>query len=116
LFPNLFLSLCVNIYFFVLNILVFQPQPVSHKPLFYLLKRNSIFNFSEECIKEFEELKNKLIQTPLLTPPDFSKPFIIRTDASRDGLGGVLLQRDKNNLEVPIFYESGSLSKSEKNL
>ena len=85
------------------------------KPLFYLLKKNSIFNFSEECIKAFEELKNKLIQAPILTPPDFSKPFIIRTDASRDGLGGVLLQRDKNNLEVPIFYESRSLSKSEEN-
>jgi len=60
-------------------------------PLFQLLKKDVPFIWSEDCTVAFEELKNKLVSAPILTPPDYKKTFIIRTDASRTGLGDVLL-------------------------
>ena len=84
-------------------------------PLFNLLKKDIQYIWSVECNNAFECLKNKLINAPILTPPDYDKPFIIRTDASRDGLGGVLLQKNDDDFEVPIYFESRSLSPAEEN-
>jgi len=85
------------------------------KPLFNLLKKDTSFSWTEDCDSAFYLLKEKLITAPILSSPDYSKPFIIRTDASRDGLGGVLLQRDDNQVEVPLYYESRTLTKAEQN-
>jgi len=85
------------------------------KPLFQLLKKDIPFFWSLECNLSFSELKLKLTVAPILVPPDYSKPFIIRTDASREGLGGVLLQRYEDDVEKPIYFESRSLSNSEEN-
>jgi hypothetical protein len=40
-------------------------------------------------------LKDKLTHAPLLQLPDFNKTFELECDASRIGLGGVLLQERK---------------------
>jgi len=56
-----------------------------------------------------------LIQAPILVPPDFYKSFIIRSDASRSGIGGVLIQKDDNGIEKPIHYISRALKKAETN-
>ena len=84
-------------------------------PLFNLLKKDVPYVWSNDCNASFERLKRSLITAPILTPPDYTKPFIIRTDASRSGLGGVLLQTNENGIEVPIYFESRSLSPSECN-
>jgi len=47
--------------------------------------------------------------------PRYDKPFIIRTDASYQGIGGVLLQLYNDEVEHPVFYISHSLHKSELN-
>ena len=85
------------------------------KPLFNLLKKDVRYVWSNDCNYAFEKLKKTLTMAPILVPPDYSKPFIIRTDASRDGLGGVLLQVKENSIEVPIYFESRTLSSSESN-
>ena len=63
----------------------------------------------------FEKLREALTSTPVLTYPDFSKPFIVRTDASTHGLGAVLCQ-DQGDRAGPqvIAYASRSLKPSEK--
>ena len=63
----------------------------------------------------FESLKRALVSPPLLSYPDFSKPFLVRCDASTSGLGAVLLQ-DKGDKAGPnvIAYASRSLKPSEK--
>jgi transposase InsO family protein len=62
----------------------------------------------------FEELKILSTTTPVLAFADYSKPFIIHTDASLEGLGAVLLQ-DQGDKERVIAYASRSLSSSERN-
>jgi len=85
------------------------------KPLFKLVKKGVKFVWDKEQDESFNELKLKLASAPILVMPDFEKQFIIRTDASFDGIGGVLLQKDENGTEKPIHFVSRSLKPAEKN-
>ena len=85
------------------------------KPLFKLLKKNVEYKWGKSENNSFEELKQRMITAPILIMPDFNKQFIIRTDASYDGIGGVLLQKDEENRERPIHYISRSLKPPELN-
>lgn len=85
------------------------------KPLFKLLKKNEKFKWTEIQEESFKELKFKLISAPILQIPDFNKTFIIRTDASTEGLGGVLLQKGEDQIEHPICFVSRTLTKAENN-
>ena len=62
----------------------------------------------------FETLRDKVTTAPILQYPDFSKPYILTTDASGIGLGAVLSQgvvgKDK-----PIAFASRKLNPAEKN-
>jgi hypothetical protein len=60
-------------------------------PLTKLLKRES-FSWTPSATSAFEALKTALTTTPVLQLPDFSKPFIVDSDASRVGFGVVLHQ------------------------
>jgi len=48
--------------------------------------------WNDESIKEFNDLRMALISAPILAYPDWSKPFILNTDASGRAMAGVLLQ------------------------
>ena len=52
------------------------------KPLYRLTERPSKFCWTPECQEAFEELRRRLVSPPVLAHPDFSKPFILDTDAS----------------------------------
>ena len=84
-------------------------------PLFRLLKKNSKFNWDNKCNNAFEDLRQCLLTDPILVYPDFNKHFIIRTDASTKGIGGVLLQVEEDKLEHPISCVSRSLKPAEEN-
>ena len=74
------------------------------------------FRWTQECQEGFDQLKKALIKAPVLAYPDYTKPFILETDASLKGLGAVLSQkRDDNEVHV-IAYTSRSLRPSEKSM
>ncbi len=85
------------------------------KSLYKLLKKDTNFIWGPEQEFSFYELKSRLISAPILSMPDFDKQFIIRSDASYSGIGGVLLQKDENNKEKPIHFVSRTLKPEEQN-
>ena len=64
--------------------------------------------------KAFDELRYYLTSPPILSYPDYSKPFILHTDASIAGLGSVLYQVTDGKEHV-ISYASRGLTKAERN-
>ncbi|XP_073061944.1 uncharacterized mitochondrial protein AtMg00860-like [Primulina eburnea] len=64
-------------------------------PLTKLTQKNSKFNWSEECEKSFQTLKEKLASTPVLVLPTEDKSFTIYSDASKEGLGCVIMQEGR---------------------
>lgn len=64
----------------------------------------------------FEKLKSLMLNTVVLAHPDFSRPFLLSTDASLDGIGAVLAQiQDGGTKPRPIAFASKSLSQSQRN-
>ena len=72
------------------------------------------WKWGEDQQEAFDKLKQCLISPPILSLPDFNLPFIVRTDASRRGLGAVLYQEQDGHMRV-IAYASRTLSKHEQN-
>ena len=62
------------------------------KPMTELLKKDTKFKWTNECEASFQELKKRLVTAPVLILPDIRKDFQVYCDASRLGLGGVLMQ------------------------
>ncbi len=52
---------------------------------------------------------------PIVAHPDFEKPFILYTDASREGIEAVLHQKDNQGKERIIACVSRALNQHEKN-
>ena len=73
-----------------------------------------LWYWGEAQQQAFDELKKKLTLAPVLACPDFTKPFVLQTNASDDGLGAMLTQT-VNDKERVIAYASRSLSASERN-
>lgn len=69
---------------------------------------------TDRYVKTFEMCKNILTNDPILQYPDFSKPFILTTDASNYALGAILSQ-GRIGSDKPICYASRTLSDSEIN-
>jgi len=64
--------------------------------------------------KSFQTLKEMLTQAPILRLPDFSRQFIVQTDASDTGVGAALLQ-DFDDGRFPVAYASKKLLPRERN-
>ena len=60
-------------------------------------------------------LKNKIKTAPMLVFPDFDKPLLLETDASKEGLAAVLSQKQDVGHYHPIAFGSCSLMPVEKN-
>ncbi|KAL0559468.1 hypothetical protein IC582_004079 [Cucumis melo] len=65
-------------------------------PLTQLTKKGTPFVWSPACESSFQELKQMLVTAPVLTVPDGSGSLVIYSDASKKGLGCVLMQQGKN--------------------
>ena len=80
-------------------------------PLTDLTKKTAPNNvcWNVQCEEAFKELKRLLCTSPVLRNPDFSRRFILQTDASDHGVRAVLSQRDENGEEHPVGYFSKKL-------
>ena len=74
------------------------------------------FQWTPACQEGFDQLKKALMEAPVLAYPDYSKPFILETDASLKGLGAVLSQKGDDNEIRVVAYTSQSLRPLEKSM
>ena len=79
-------------------------------PLTNLLKKDQKFEWSDTCQHSFEELRQRLTTTPVLALPSGKDGYVVYSDASRQGLGCVLMQDGR-----VIAYASRQLKKHEQN-
>lgn len=70
--------------------------------------------WSHECEIAFKTLIEKLTSAPVLAFANPQLPYVLHTDACREGLGAALYQEQEGKLRV-VAYASRGLSKSEKN-
>ena len=80
-------------------------------PLNELHKKRAKFEWGEKHQKAFEALKEAIMSPPVLRMPDFSKQFVLQTDASSVALG-VLLFVD--GAKQPVEIVSRTLTQQEK--
>ncbi|GJR60023.1 putative reverse transcriptase domain-containing protein [Tanacetum coccineum] len=80
------------------------------KPMTKLTQKKVKFEWGDKQEAAFQLLKQKLCSAPILALPEGSKDFIAYCDASKKGLGAVLMQREK-----VISYASRQLKIHEKN-
>ena len=71
------------------------------------------FAWGDSQQEAFDQLKRKLCEAPLLHVPDFSREFVLTTDASNTAVSAVLQQRMEGGL-VPISYHRRILNPAEK--
>lgn len=79
-------------------------------PLRQLLKQDCEFIWDAVHDRAFKQIKELITNHPVLTYFDPKKELTLQVDASKSGLGAVLLQHDK-----PVAYASKSLNSTEQN-
>ena len=77
-------------------------------------RKSEHVDLSPEALEAFDRLKAACLQAPILTFPDFDKPFLLETDASRKGLGAVLSQKQADGRYHPITYASRVMNETEQ--
>lgn len=81
-------------------------------PLTHLLHKNIKFEWQNEQQKAFDDLKERMMQRPILILPDPRKPFVVHTDASQFAIGATLSQDHGHGLQ-PIAFLSRKLIPAE---
>lgn len=84
------------------------------KPLTQCLRKEHGIKITDEFKKCFNDCRHILMNEPILQFPDFTKPFILTTDASNVAIGAVLSQGPVNS-DKPVCYASRTLTKTEQN-
>jgi transposase InsO family protein len=83
-------------------------------PLTNLTKKEESFSMNKEAMEAFNQLKSALTSESVVAHPDFTKPFILTTDASKIGISAILSQLH-DGFEKPIAYASKKLTRPQKN-
>lgn len=90
------------------------------EPLLALTRQSNSksFSWSEACQQSFDLLRQRLIEAPVISYPNFDKPFILQLDASDVGLSAILAQQlpddDGKIREHVIGYASRTLNSTER--
>jgi hypothetical protein len=84
-------------------------------PLENLLKKSEVFQWTPECGKAFDILKEKLSKTPILIFPNWENEFHVHVDASGISLEAMLVEPGDGAMDHPIYFASRKLSQAERN-
>ena len=76
-------------------------------PMIQLTWKNIPFNWDHSCTHTFEHLKSLMCAKPILRQPNYTKAFLLTTDASAYGMGTVLSQEGELN---PRTQKTNALS------
>ena len=71
--------------------------------------------WTDECNEAFKQLKVCLCKNPVVKAPNYSKKYILQTDACEYGLGAVLSQKDEDGIDHATLYISRKLLPRECN-
>ncbi|KAF2887595.1 hypothetical protein ILUMI_18578 [Ignelater luminosus] len=83
-------------------------------PLYELLKKSSVFQWTKECEDAFTQAKQAIAAEQSLVHFDINLPIKLVSDASNVGMGAVLLHIYEDGSEKPIYLASRSLTKAEQ--
>ena len=78
-------------------------------PLCRLWEKDANFDFDESCRSAFEEIKSRLVTSPIMLTPDWNNDFDIMCDASDYAMRAILRQRTEKIFKA-IYYASKNLS------
>ena len=71
--------------------------------------------WEEQHQATYSSLKEYLKDDTVMMGPDYSKPFLLQTDASKVGIGAVLSHLDVKKQDRPVAYFSRKLKRAEPN-
>ena len=91
----------------------FIPRLAHKRRVLSKLTGNVPYRWGAQEQRAFEELKEALVSAPVLRDPDWSRPFILHTDWSADGIGVVLAQEDDDGNEYVVEYHSRACTAAE---
>ena len=69
----------------------------------HILKKDTSFYWDERSQESFDALKWALATAPVLSPPDYSRDFLIYVAASQEMVGMVFVQEDEDLHEHVIY-------------
>ncbi|KAF7649319.1 hypothetical protein LDENG_00143470, partial [Lucifuga dentata] len=84
-------------------------------PLTNLVSPLRKFVWTPACQAAFDTAKALLCSAPVLTAPDYARPFKLEVDASACGAGAVLLQEDQQGVDHPVCYFSKKFNRHQLN-
>ena len=78
-----------------------------------MLKKGAEVKWTDSAKNSFQDIKQAIIESPILISPDYNKTFYIFSFASYDTVAAVLLQKDDEDFDHPVAFFSKTLRDAE---
>ena len=79
-------------------------------------RKSEQVSLSEDTLEAFQALKQACMSTPVLALAEYTKDFLLKTNASKEGQGAVLSQKQADRWYHPVTYGSQAFTSHEKEL
>ena len=78
-------------------------------------RKSEWISLLEDALGAFQALKQACMSAPILAFADYTKEFLLETDASKEGLGAMFSQKQEDGQHHLVTYDSQALTIHEKN-
>ena len=75
------------------------------RPFFLLINKWKNFEWTEECVEAFQQLKDYLARPPIMSSPEPDEVFFAYIAVTSYAVGLVLIRVD-NGIQRPVYYVS----------